>query len=103
MNGKKSSLTTSAGMRKLYVFSFRLGVGSVLSAASVVKKTPRRRCTPKFAFPNFIMSPVPGWTLVNSLAIIISRLWRFGIFSPKSGGFCVPTETVGTRLNNLHG
>ncbi len=42
-NGKKSSLTTSAGMRNLCFFSFRLGVNSVISVASVVKKKRRQR------------------------------------------------------------
>ncbi len=53
MNGKKSSLTTSAGMRKLYVFSFRLGVGSVLSAASVVKKSAAEAVHSKICIPKF--------------------------------------------------
>ncbi len=43
MNGKKSSLTTSAGMRMLCIFFFRLDVGSALSVSSVVKKKRRQR------------------------------------------------------------
>ncbi len=44
------------------------------------------------------MSPVPRWMPIFSFTIIISRLWRFGIFSQQIGGFANYLRCIGNAM-----